>query len=78
MSTINIPGFTAETALYRSGNSYRSHLSSSQSINGVTPQWCCQDARDCEDCMQSCLLSGDYTEECQQECHCECYGRLCP
>ena len=32
MKTINIAGFTAETALYRSRNPYRSHLSPSRSF----------------------------------------------
>ena len=54
MDTMNIPGFTAESALYRSSNRYRSHLSPSQSINGVTPQWCCQDSRNCEQCLSGC------------------------
>jgi hypothetical protein len=78
MDTMNIPGFTAETALYRSSNRYRSHLSSSQSINGVTPQWCCQDSRKCDQCLSRCTDAGDTPEECDAECHCHCAGFPCP
>jgi hypothetical protein len=78
MDTMNIPGFTAESALYRSSNPYRSRLSPSQPINGVTPQWCCQDPRDCEQCLSDCTAAGEYPQECGHECFCPCAGLHCP
>jgi hypothetical protein len=78
MNATNIPGFTAENALYRSSDQYRSHSLRGELAGGVTAQFCCQDFRDCEECLSDCLADGDYPEECRQQCHCECFGRDCP
>jgi hypothetical protein len=55
-----LPGFTAELSLYKTGRSYGGHVNAPQISNGIHPQWmvgsytfCTADSCDCCICGES-------------------------
>lgn len=71
MSTIKIPGFTAESSIYRTGIHYRTTSGFDASGGVVRPQAC--DLACLGECRESCSgLTGREHAECIRACRIEC------
>jgi hypothetical protein len=70
---VNVPGFTAECAVYRSNVPYRPALSLSQRMNVVIPQFG-QNYLSCvRECTRDCCAdSPNYCGWCPDECRAIC------